>query len=127
MAQDEYLGVLGEDLRTAAPDEPEQPAERVIEERQGHGPAWPSALELVKPRMGVIGPYRLSNEPRQPKRRSRREKDEHRHQNAQDELVKDFVGVLGRKRTPVVVGVCSAVVHRRELRSSKTTTVLMPS
>jgi hypothetical protein len=45
------------------PDEPEQPPEELVEEREGHGrAAWPTASELVKPDMGVIGPFRTASE-----------------------------------------------------------------
>ena len=60
MAQHEYLGVLGEGLRPGDSDEPEQPTEQPIEQRQGHSSAWSSTSELVKPRIGVIGPYNLA-------------------------------------------------------------------
>jgi hypothetical protein len=44
----EYLGVLGEDPHPAPPDE----------QRQGHGPAWPRALEQATPSWAVVGSYR---------------------------------------------------------------------
>jgi hypothetical protein len=44
------------------PDEPEQPPEELVEEREGHGrAAGPTASELVKPDMGVIGPFTLTS------------------------------------------------------------------
>ena len=57
--QDEDLGVLGERIGPVDSDEPEHPPEELVEEREGHGrAAWPTASELVKPDMGVIGPFR---------------------------------------------------------------------
>jgi hypothetical protein len=34
-------------------NEPEHPAEELVEEGRGHGSAWPSASELVKHRIRV--------------------------------------------------------------------------
>jgi hypothetical protein len=60
MAQDEYLGILGQGVLPVVSDKPEQALDQLIEERQGHGrAAWPSTLVLVKSRMGVFGPYTL--------------------------------------------------------------------
>jgi hypothetical protein len=62
VAQDEDLGLLREGVGPVGPDEPEQPPEELVEEREGHGrAAWPTASELVKPDMGVIGPFTLNS------------------------------------------------------------------
>jgi hypothetical protein len=60
VAQDEYLGVLREGIPPVGPEEPEQATEELVEEREGYGrAAWPSASELVKSDMRVIGPFRF--------------------------------------------------------------------
>ncbi len=66
-AQDEYLGVLGQGVPPVVSDEPKQALDQLIEERQGHSRAsWPTTSELVKAMMRVIGPFRCSDNCRQP-------------------------------------------------------------
>ena len=59
VAQDEDLGILGDVAQMVHTGELKDPTEETVEERQGHGrAAWPNASRLVKPKMGVIGPFR---------------------------------------------------------------------
>jgi hypothetical protein len=54
------LGVLREAVHMVDVKGREQPADELVEEREGHGRAsWLSASELVKREMRIIGPFRF--------------------------------------------------------------------